>query len=53
MIKKISLSSYQIRKSVWLPLSKKMIIDIIINKNPDGFCINKEVEKTMAQDGDC
>jgi len=29
-----------------------MIIDIIINKNPDGFCINEKVEKTMAQDGD-
>jgi len=33
------------------PLSKKMIIDIIVNKYPDGFCINKKVEKTMAQDG--
>jgi len=52
LIKKISLSFYQIRKSVCLPLSKKMIIDIIVNKNPDGFCINEKIEKTMAQDGD-
>jgi len=28
-----------------------VVIDIIINKNPDGFCINEKVEKTMAQDG--
>ena len=27
-----------------------MIIDKIINKNPDGLCINEKVEKTMAQD---
>jgi len=29
-----------------------MIIDIIINKNPDGLCINEKVEKTMTQNGD-
>jgi len=33
-------------------VTKKMIIDIIINKNPDGFCINEKVEKTMTEDGD-
>jgi hypothetical protein len=29
-----------------------VVIDIIINKNPDGLGINKKVEKTMAQDCD-
>ena len=29
-------------------LSKKTIIDIIINKNPDGLGISEKVEKTMA-----
>ena len=33
------------------PLSKKVVIDIIINKNPDGFCINEKVEKTMTENG--
>ena len=28
-----------------------MIIDIIVNKNPDGFYINKKVEKTMTENG--
>ena len=28
-----------------------MVIDIIINKNPDGFYINKKVEKTMTENG--
>ena len=59
IIKKISLSSTQIKKVFdsyqtlfsLPPLSKKMIIDIIVNKNPDGFCIDEKVEKTMAQDG--
>jgi len=34
--------------SILLLLSKKTIIDKIINKNPDGLCINEKVEKTMA-----
>ena len=33
------------------PLSKKMIIDIIVNKNPDRFCMVEKVEKTMAENG--
>ena len=28
-----------------------MIIDIIVNKNPDGFCMIEKVKKTMAEDG--
>ncbi|HFN9745072.1 TPA: hypothetical protein ACL38O_001435, partial [Streptococcus pneumoniae] len=32
-----------------LPLSKKMIIDIIVNKNPDRFCMIEKVKKTMAE----
>ena len=28
-----------------------MIIDIIINKNPDGFCINEKVKKDILKNG--
>jgi len=29
-----------------------VVIDIIINKNPDGLGISEKVEKTMAKDCD-
>ncbi|WP_055350276.1 hypothetical protein, partial [Streptococcus pneumoniae] len=38
-----------IKHFFWLPLSKKMIIDIIVNKNPDRFCMIEKVKKTMAE----
>ena len=34
-----------------LPLSKKVVIDIIVNKNPDRFCMIEKVEKTMTENG--
>ncbi|WP_445950473.1 hypothetical protein, partial [Streptococcus pneumoniae] len=32
-----------------LTKSLKMIIDIIVNKNPDRFCMIEKVKKTMAE----